>query len=91
MSVSRIASLSALAVSATAFATVTPTTLFGDSYIVVDGARTFSVLDVYIKGGSTADIISSTFGVTAYVSSFTLNNGKSFQQSNGTAASSWLP
>ena len=80
-----------LVLAGAAFATVTPTTLFGDSYIVVDGARTFSVLDVYIKGGSTSDIVSSTFGVSAYVSSFSLNNGKSFQQSNGTAASSWLP
>ena len=73
------------------WATVTPGTLFGDSYIVTDGARTFSVMDVYIKGSSSSDIISSTFGVTAYPSSYSLNNGKSFQQSNGTAASSWLP
>ena len=80
-----------LVLAGSAFATVTPGTLFGDSYIVVDGARTFSVIDVYIKGSSSSDIISSTFGVTAYPSSYTLNNGKSFQQSNGTAASSWLP
>ena len=80
-----------LVLAGSAFATVTPATLFGDSYIVTDGANTYAVLDVYIKGSSTADIISSTFGVTAYVSSYTLNNGKTFQQSNGTAASSWLP
>ena len=83
--------LASLAMSASAFATITPTTLFGDSYVVVDGAKTYSVLDVYIKGSSANDIISSTFGVTAYVSSYTLNNGKTFQQSNGTATSSWLP
>jgi len=83
--------LASLAMSASAFATITPTTLFGDSYVVVDGAKTYSVLDVYIKGSSANDIISSTFGVTAYVSSYTLNNGKTFQQSNGTATSSWQP
>ncbi|MFM7807543.1 MAG: hypothetical protein ACKPEA_06375, partial [Planctomycetota bacterium] len=58
-----IVAATAAALTATAFATITPTTLFGDSYIVVDGVKTYSVLDVYIKGGSTADIISSTFGV----------------------------
>ncbi|NDC75975.1 hypothetical protein EBZ70_12045 [bacterium] len=75
-----IVAASAAALTATAFATVTPTTLFGDSYIVVDGAKTYSVLDVYVKGSNANDIISSTFGVTAYVSSYTLNNGKTFQQ-----------
>ncbi|NBO46919.1 MAG: hypothetical protein EBU85_07950, partial [Actinobacteria bacterium] len=73
-------------------ATVTPGTLYGDSYIVTDGAKTYAVMDVYIKCSSSADIISSTFGVTAYTSSYTLNNGKSFVQSaNQSAASSWLP
>lgn len=74
-----------------AFATVTPGTLFGDSYVVNDGGRAYSVLDVYVKCGNSSDILSSTFGVSAYVSSYTLNNGKTFQQSNGSAASSWLP
>jgi len=84
--------VSALAVSASAFATVTPGTLFGDSYIVVDGAKTYSVLDVYIKCTNAADIISSTCGVTAYTSNYTLNNGKEFKQSaNQASASSWLP
>jgi hypothetical protein len=77
------------------FATVTPTTLFGDSYIVQDGAgasaRFYSVLDVYIKGSSSADIISSTFGVTAYTSAFTMNQGDAFVQTNGGANSAWLP
>jgi len=95
MSVSRIASLSALAVSATAFATVTPGTLFGDSYILKDGegasARFYSVLDVYIKGNNASDIIASTFGVTAYTSAFTMNQGDAFVQSNGGANSAWLP
>jgi hypothetical protein len=95
MSVSRIVSLSALAASASAFATVTPGTVFGDSYIVKEGAgasaRFYSVLDVYIKGSNAADIISSTFGVTAYTSAFTMNQGDAFVQTNGGANSAWQP
>ena len=87
-----ITAVSALALSASAFATVTPGTLFGDSYIVTDTVRTYAVMDVYLKCSSSADIISSTFGVTAYQSSYTLNNGKEFKQSaNQASASSWLP
>ena len=75
-----------------AMATVLPGTLFGDSYIVTDGAQRYAVMDVYIKCSSSADIISSTFGVTAYNSSYSLNNGKEFKQSaNQAVASSWLP
>jgi hypothetical protein len=49
-------------------------------------------MDVYLKCSISTDIISSTFGVTAYPSSYTLNNGKEFKQSaNQTLASSWLP
>ena len=87
-----ITAVSVLALSASAFATVTPGTLFGDSYIVTDTVRTYAVMDVYIKCSSSADIISSTFGVTAYNSSYSLNNGKEFKQSaNQASASSWLP
>jgi len=93
MSALRTASaVATVALSASAFATVTPGTLFGDSYIVTDGPKTYSVMDVYLKCSSSADIISSTFGVTAYQSSYTLNNGKEFKQSaNQASASSWLP
>jgi len=93
MSALRTASAVATVVlSASAFATVTPGTLFGDSYIVTDGVKSYSVMDVYLKCSSSADIISSTFGVTAYPSSYTLNNGKEFKQSaNQAVASSWLP
>ncbi|NBV65411.1 MAG: hypothetical protein EBR71_13315, partial [Planctomycetes bacterium] len=96
MSALRTASAAAaIVLSASAFATVTPGTLYGDSYIVKDGegetAKFYSVMDVYIKCSSSADIISSTFGVTAYTSSYTQNQGKSFVQTNGNAASSWLP
>ena len=91
-----ITAVSVLALSASAFATVTPGTLFGDSYIVKDGegasAKFYSVMDVYIKCSSSADIISSTFGVTAYQSAYTQNQGKAFMQSaNEAVAASWLP
>jgi hypothetical protein len=84
--------IASVGIAASAFATITPTTLFGDSYLVTDGARTLAVLDVYIKGSSQADIVSSTFGVSAYVSAFSLNNGNSFEQSNGDGSNnSWKP
>jgi hypothetical protein len=90
------AAAATVVLSASAFATVTPGTLFGDSYIVKDGsgasAKFYSVMDVYIRCSSSADIISSTFGVTAYQSAYTQNQGKSFMQSaNQASASSWLP
>ena len=97
MARSSIAAAAATVVlSASAFATVTPGTLFGDSYIVKEGsgasAKFYSVMDVYIRCSSSADIISSTFGVTAYQSAYTQNQGKSFVQSaNQASASSWLP
>jgi len=93
MSALRTASAVATVVlSASAFATVTPGTLFGDSYIVTDGVKSYAVMDVYLKCSSSADIISSTFGVTAYQSSYSLNNAKEFKQSaNQASASSWLP
>ena len=88
--------LASLALTLPAVATITPTSLFGDSYIVQDGsgasARFYSVLDVYIKGSSSADIISSTFGVSAYTSAYTMNQGDAFVQSNGDGTNnSWKP
>ena len=85
-----------LALTSASYATITPTTLFGDSYIVKEGAgasaRFYSVLDVYIKGTSQADIISSTFGVSAYTSAYTMNQGDAFVQSNGDGSNnSWKP
>jgi hypothetical protein len=86
---------SSLALTVSTFATVTPGTLFGDSYIVKEGAgataKFYSVLDVYIKGNNAADIISSTFGVSAYTSAFTMNQGDAFVQTNGGANSAWQP
>jgi hypothetical protein len=54
-------------------------------------ARFYSVLDVYIKGSNAADIISSTFGVSAYTSAFTMNQGDAFVQTNGSTNSAWQP
>ena len=90
------AALAATTLSASAFATVTPSTVYGDAYIVKDGsgasARFYSVLDVYIKGSSSADIISSTFGVAAYTSAYTMNQGDAFVQSPSSGNNnSWLP
>ena len=85
---------STLAIASGAFATV-ETKLYADTYIVKDGsgasARFYSVLDVYIKGSNAADIISSTFGVTAYTSAFTMNQGDAFVQTNGSTNSAWQP
>ena len=75
-----------------AMATVTPGTLFGDSYIVTEGVKTYAVMDVYIKCSSSADIISSTFGVTAYQSAITQNKNKCFQHDCAVCTTAcWLP
>jgi len=85
----------AVAVAGSAFATVTPGTLYGDSYIVKQGsgltAKFYSVMDVYLGGSSSVDIASSTFGVTAYKSSYVMNQGDAFQQNNGTTMAAWAP
>ena len=77
-----------------AMATVTPGTLFGDSYIVKDGegasAKFYSVMDVYIKCSSSADIISSVFG-GAFPLSIKTQPDKCFQHSNTGATNCWLP
>ena len=90
-----ITAVSALALTASAFATVTPTTLYGDSYIVTDGASTYAVMDVYLKCSSSSDIVSSIFGTngtSGWSAAYTLNNSKNFAQSNGNGSNtSWLP
>ena len=79
-----------IALATPAFATVS-NTLVADSYIRQSGsgsnARFYSVMDVYIQCSNSADIVSSVFGVSAWNSSYTLNNGKTFQHSNN---SSWM-
>jgi hypothetical protein len=83
---------SAIGITASAFATITVPTLFGDSYLVVDGANTYSVLDVYIKTTTSKDVMASTFGNSAYVSAYTQNQGAAFVHSGGAGANTdWLP
>jgi hypothetical protein len=86
-----LAAALAVGVTGSAFATIS-NQLVGDSYIVKVGsgsaAQFFSVLDVYVKCGASTDIISSTFGVSAYVASTTMNQGVAFNQASG---SSWAP
>jgi len=86
-----LAAALAVGVSGSAFATIS-NQLVGDSYIVKVGsgasARFYSVMDVYVKCGASTDIVSSTFGVAAYVASTTMNQGDAFVQSSG---SSWAP
>jgi len=90
----RNASLAAAAtvvLTGSAFATIT-NQLAGDSYIVKVGAgadaRFYSVMDVYVKCTASTDIVSSTFGVSAYVASTVMNQGDAFVQAAG---SSWAP
>ena len=87
--------LASMVLTGSAFATVTPTTLYGDSYIVTDGASKYAVMDVYLKCSSSSDIISSVFGTngtSGWSAAYTLNNSKSFAQSNGNGSNtSWLP
>lgn len=90
----RNASLAAAAtvvLTGSAFATIS-NQLIGDSYIVKVGAgasaRFYSVMDVYVKCGASTDIVSSTFGVSAYQASTVMNQGDAFVQAAG---SSWAP
>jgi hypothetical protein len=86
-----LAAALAVGVTGSAFATIS-NQLVGDSYIVKVGsgsaAQFFSVLDVYVKCGASTDIVSSTFGVSAYNASTTQNQGVAFHQ---VAGSSWAP
>lgn len=86
-----LAAALAVGVTGSAFATIS-NQLVADSYIVKVGsgsaAQFFSVMDVYVKCGASTDIVSSTFGVSAYVASTTMNQGVAFNQASG---SSWAP
>ena len=83
-----LASAIAAGMASSALATITGNALFGDSYLVVDGAKTYSVMDVYIKSNNAADIVSSVYGVSAYKASWVQNQSKAFKQAGG---SSWNP
>ena len=94
----RNASLAAAAtvvLTGSAFATIS-NQLIGDSYIVKVGsgasAKFYSVMDVYVKCGATTDIVSSTFGVSAYTAAYSMVQGDSFVQENSTNSNgAWLP
>jgi len=83
-----LASAVAAGMASSALATITGTSLFGDSYLVVDGAKTYSVMDVYIKSNNAADIVSSVYGVSAFKASWVQNQSKSFKHAGN---SSWNP
>jgi hypothetical protein len=82
-----LAAALAVGVTGSAFATIS-NQLVGDGYLVNVGSKSYSVLDVYVKCGASTDIVSSTFGVSAYVASTTQNQGVAFNQVSG---SSWAP
>jgi hypothetical protein len=83
-----LASAVAAGLASSALATITGNALFGDSYLVVDGAKTYSVMDVYIKSNNSADIVSSVYGVSAYKASWVQNQSKAFKHAGN---SSWNP
>jgi hypothetical protein len=72
--------------------------VFGDSYTVVDGAKTYAVLDIYVKSNNATDIFSSVYGVSSYKASWILkekigtgtatNSTKGLKHAGG---SSWNP
>jgi hypothetical protein len=76
------------AISGSALATVIGNQVFGDSYLVEDGGKTYSVLDVYVKSNSATDIFSSVYGVASYKASWTQVQSRDFKHSAGT---SWNP
>ncbi|NBX26594.1 MAG: hypothetical protein EBQ99_11215, partial [Planctomycetes bacterium] len=64
------------------------TRLYGDAYLVTDGAKTYSVLDVYIKASQSTDIVASVYGVAAYKASWVQNQTLAFRHAGG---SGWNP
>jgi hypothetical protein len=76
------------AFSGSALATVIGNQVFGDSYLVLDRAKTYSVLDVYVKSDKATDVFASVYGVASYKASWTQVQGRDFMQSNN---SSWNP
>ncbi len=76
------------AFSGSALATVIGNQVFGDSYLVEDGGKTYSVLDVYVKSDKSTDVFSSVYGVASYKASWTQVQGRDFMHSNN---SSWNP
>jgi hypothetical protein len=82
------AALIGMGVTSSAMATVIGNQVFGDSYLVVDGAKTYSVLDVYVKSNKATDVFSSVYGVASFKASWTQVQSRNFAQATG---SSWNP
>ena len=74
-----------------ALASITPGSLVGDSYIVRASGRDYSVLDIYIKGDSASDIISSVFGAAAHTAAFRMVQGDAFVHGAGSSNDAWKP
>jgi hypothetical protein len=77
-----------MGLTSSALATVEGTRLYGDTYLVTDGAKTYSVLDVYIKASQSTDIVASVYGISSWKASWVQNQSLSFRQAGG---SSWNP
>ncbi|NBX26524.1 MAG: hypothetical protein EBQ99_10860, partial [Planctomycetes bacterium] len=69
-------------------AVVEGTRVYGDAYLVTDGAKTYSVLDVYIRATQATDIVASVCGVSTYKASWVQNQGICFRHAGN---SSWNP
>ena len=85
-----LSSLSAASIAASASATVIGNQVFGDAYLVRDGATTYSVLDVYVKSVNNTqnDRFANVAGIDAYKSAFVQRDGLQFRHAGN---SSWRP
>lgn len=85
---------SAIGIAASAFATV-ETKLYADTYIVTDGGRTYSVLDIYAKGNHLGDTIgASVLGLSTHAVVFKTSLGTGTSDifvHGGSAGNGWLP
>jgi hypothetical protein len=81
-------SIAPVLLATSALATVEGTRLYGDAYLVTDGAKTYSVLDVYIKATQATDIVASVYGVSAFKASWVQNQSLAFRHAGNSA---WTP
>jgi len=89
-----IVAASAIGIAASAFATV-EAKLYADTYIVTDGGRTYSVLDIYVKGNHLGDTIgASVLGLSTHAVVFKTSLGTGTRDifvHGGSAGNGWLP
>lgn len=76
------------ALACAALGTVTGNQVYADTYVVVDGNKAYSVMDLYIKGTQSTDIVASVYGVNSFVAAWTQNQTLSFRHAGN---SSWEP